>query len=28
LPLWFTNDYQKYSNFKEMAGGDCCERLG
>jgi len=21
LPLWFTNDYQKYSNFREMAGG-------
>ncbi len=21
MPLWFTNDYQKYSNFKEMAGG-------
>ena len=21
LPSWFTNDYQKYSNFQEMAGG-------
>jgi serine/threonine-protein kinase len=21
LPEWFTNDYKKYSNFKEMAGG-------
>jgi serine/threonine protein kinase len=21
LPSWFTNDYKKYSNFREMAGG-------